>query len=205
VKPSGVIELPRRLIPPAAELMARALFDDPQTVYFQPDASRRAATVTPIFRFLIDYTVRFGLAQATSDRLEGLACWLPPGRVEMSRWRLLRSGAHGLPRRLGPEVMGRIRRVRRYGQEIHRRVAPGPHWYLILIGVEPGQQGRGRGSRLLGPRLTYLDELGLPCFLETHQERNIELYRRFGFEVAETGVLPESDVRHFALLRPPRD
>ncbi len=185
-------------------MLARALFHDPQTAHFEPDESRRTATITPVFQVLIKYTVRFGLVQATSDRLEGLACWLPPGRVEMSRWRLMRSGVHGLPRRVGPEVMGRIRLVKGYGHEIHCRVAPGPHWYLMVIGVEPGHQGQGHGSRLLGPRLRHLDEMGLPCFLETHQERNIELYRRFGFEVAETGLLPDSDVRHFALIRPPR-
>jgi ribosomal protein S18 acetylase RimI-like enzyme len=198
------IQLPRRLIRPGAELFCRALADDPQTIYFVPDEGRRAATIFHVFRFLIRYTFQYGLAQATSERLEGLACWLPPGRIDMSPWRLFRTGAWSLPRRVGPEVTRRIRLVQKFENEIHRRVVPGPHWYLMLIGVEPKLQGRGHGSRLLVPRLRSLDEQGLPCFLETHQERNIDFYGRFGFEVAETGVLPESDVRHFALVRHPR-
>jgi ribosomal protein S18 acetylase RimI-like enzyme len=58
-----------------------------------------------------------------------------------------------------------------------------PHWYLPLIGVDPGLQHQGYGSALLRHALDRCDREGLPAYLESTNERNIPLYERFGFKV----------------------
>jgi ribosomal protein S18 acetylase RimI-like enzyme len=58
-----------------------------------------------------------------------------------------------------------------------------PHWHIGPIGVRPQLQGRGVGKALLSAFLTTVDEIGVPAFLETDVDRNVELYESFGFVV----------------------
>jgi ribosomal protein S18 acetylase RimI-like enzyme len=56
-----------------------------------------------------------------------------------------------------------------------------PHWYLPMIGVGPGYQGRGIGSALLPKAIARCDREYLPAYLESTNPRNLSLYERFGF------------------------
>lgn len=56
-----------------------------------------------------------------------------------------------------------------------------PHWYLPLVGVLPGQQGRGFGSAMMRPVLNICDATGTAAYLEATTERSRQLYERFGF------------------------
>jgi ribosomal protein S18 acetylase RimI-like enzyme len=58
-----------------------------------------------------------------------------------------------------------------------------PHAYLWFLGVTQAAQGHGVGSRLLAAGTARLDATREPAYLETMTERNLGLYRRFGFEV----------------------
>ena len=85
---------------------------------------------------------------------------------------------------------------------VHREVAPGDHWYLQTLGVEPAHQGNGYGSLLMEYMLEKIDNSNpLPIFLETSTEINVKFYKRFGFEVMEEGIIPETDVEQWYLLR----
>jgi GNAT superfamily N-acetyltransferase len=61
-----------------------------------------------------------------------------------------------------------------------------PHWYLPLIGTDPGQQSKGYGSDLLSYALGICDQEGMPAYLEATSPRNVPLYQRHGFEVLGT-------------------
>jgi ribosomal protein S18 acetylase RimI-like enzyme len=61
-----------------------------------------------------------------------------------------------------------------------------PHWYLPLIGVDPGQQGKGYGSTLLRQGLAACDRDGTPAYLESTSPQSVRLYERHGFEVVGT-------------------
>jgi GNAT superfamily N-acetyltransferase len=77
------------------------------------------------------------------------------------------------------------------------------HWYLPMIGVEPGRQGSGIGSALLQHTLATCDEDGLPAYLESTNPKNIPLYERFGFE--QIGVIRSGDAPPlFPMLRKPQ-
>lgn len=79
---------------------------------------------------------------------------------------------------------------------ITRSAAPSfPHHYLIMIGVEPEAQGRGIGKALM---LHLLSEVGADTdsqgiALDTENEKNVSLYKRFGFTLSgetQVGGLP---------------
>ena len=187
-------------IPTLAAVLARAFAADPFFRFLAGDAPERSQRMrdgwTGILRF-----ASAGLTQTwTTDDRAGAAIWIPPGRGPSSAVDQLR---------LVP-VYGRLigwLRLRQTGSAIdaldeRRRIhAPGSHFYLSALGVDPDRQGEGIGSALLGPVLAEADARGLPCYLETATGRNVLLYERHGFEVVEELVLPGTDVHGWLMLR----
>ncbi|MFH1626439.1 MAG: GNAT family N-acetyltransferase, partial [Pseudomonadota bacterium] len=75
------------------------------------------------------------------------------------------------------------------------------HWYLWIVGVEPQSQGKGYASKLLRPMLTRIDKDGLPCYLETLDERNVPIYEHLGFKVVDESTVPNTSITNWAMLR----
>jgi len=70
-----------------------------------------------------------------------------------------------------------------------------PHHYLVMIGVDPKAQGQGIGKALLTHlfSLAESDNRSQGIALDTENEENVGLYRRFGFTLnrkMEIGSLP---------------
>lgn len=57
-----------------------------------------------------------------------------------------------------------------------------PFSYLWFIGVAPGDQNKGIGSKMLQSVLDYSDQQNLPVYLETSTVRNLPWYDKFGFQ-----------------------
>jgi ribosomal protein S18 acetylase RimI-like enzyme len=69
------------------------------------------------------------------------------------------------------------------GAKIKKLQLKGPASYLWFIGVEPSEQGRGVGSRLLQDVLVDLEMKGHPILLETSNLQNVNWYEKMGFTV----------------------
>jgi ribosomal protein S18 acetylase RimI-like enzyme len=78
-----------------------------------------------------------------------------------------------------------------------------PHFYLAVVGVEPGSQGRGLGSRLMHPVLSEADGAGTAAYLEASTPRSRALYERHGFEVVEEIRLPRGGPAIWRMWRDP--
>lgn len=65
-------------------------------------------------------------------------------------------------------------------QKVHSNVLMS---YLWFIGVEPGQQNKGTGSRLLREVIRECDAQNRPIYLETSTLENIPWYEKFGFKI----------------------
>jgi ribosomal protein S18 acetylase RimI-like enzyme len=76
------------------------------------------------------------------------------------------------------------------------------HMHLDPLGVKVGHQGQGIGSMLLQHMCDHIDSRHLAGYLETDQEANVRLYRRFGFEVI--GEAPVFDAPTYFMWRDPR-
>jgi ribosomal protein S18 acetylase RimI-like enzyme len=61
------------------------------------------------------------------------------------------------------------------------------HWHVELVGVEPDLQGQGIGRKVVEAALRRADAASEPAYLETDTTRNVEFYRRHGFEVTAIG------------------
>jgi predicted N-acetyltransferase YhbS len=99
-------------------------------------------------------------------------------------------------RRLGLALRSRMRIEGKHPSR------PG-HFYLAIVGVEPGSQGRGLGSRLMFPILSEADAGGVAAYLEASTPRSRLLYERHGFEVAEEIRLPRRGPAIWRMWREP--
>ena len=198
----NIIKLDKTQVKAAGEVLGRALQDDPVSVYDIPDKEKRHAVIKYVFQMTSCLGVKFGETHATSPNLEGVAVWLPyiskEYKLIMDIGCLLKAKFY----KLGREAGKRIKPIEEYCTKVHREFAPGDHWYLQTLGVEPTHQGKGYGSLLMEYMLGKIDNTNpLPVFLETSTEINVKFYTRFGFEVVREGIIPETDVEQWYLLR----
>jgi ribosomal protein S18 acetylase RimI-like enzyme len=186
----------------AADALTRAFLDDPMWRCVLPDREARGELLRPMWRALIDFARIYGEALTTPEG-QGAACWIAPGKTNMTLWKMLRTGM-ALPRsmiRLPKEARGRFFGMMRVIDEAHKELMPGRHWYLLALGVAPEVQGRGIGRRLIAPILERSDRDGSPCYLETQTEGNVAFYRKSGFEVIGERREPVCDLPIWFLRR----
>jgi len=197
-----IITLDKSQIKAAGEVLGRALKDDPVSVYDIPDKEKRHAVMKHVFQMTSCWGVKYGETHATSPNLEGIAVWLPYINKEFKEIINIGCLLKAKFYKLGREAGKRIKPIEEYNTKVHREFAPGDHWHLQTLGVEPTHQGKGYGSLLMEFMLEKIDNSKpLPVFLETSTEINVKFYKRFGFEVMKEGIIPDTDVDQWYLLR----
>jgi len=184
-----------------AAVLGRAFTEYELFRYYFPDETERRAAADRLSFIELSVCLKYGEVYASSEKLEGVAAWLPPGKAPFGGWQIIRSVPPSILFRFGRQGAGRMRAYGRLVDDLHRRLVPYPHWYLQIIGVDPANQGQGFSSRLLRPVLERIDRERVPCYLETNAEKNVAIYRRFGFEVVSEDRMPGTELTVFAMLR----
>lgn len=198
---NGLIRLQKEHIEPAVRTLLRAFAKYPLKQYYYPDELKRNKIAGVMFSFALYSGLRFGEMYAVSSDLEGIAIWYPPHKYPLTAGQMFRSVPLSVFFRFARHSGIRMKPVGDFLDAAQHRLAPEPHWYLAVIGVEPHSQGKGCAGRLIRPMLARLDEAGLPCYLETLDEKNVAVYRHFGFEVIEEAAIPGTPVTSWAMLR----
>jgi len=200
---------PRALTEPAfadaAAALSRAFLDDPMSIYMVADATARADALPLHMTVALRMGQLFGEVYVTGDPPVGAAVWFPPHLWELTAAQLAEAGALELEHALPAGAFGRFMAIEKFGEQLHRRDAAFPHWYLAVLGVEPAMQGRGLGGALMRPVLEKADRQGLPCYLETATDVNVSFYRNYGFETVVEGEVPGTPLRFWTMLRGPRN
>lgn len=183
----------------ASRVLARAFNDDPAWRWVIPDPQRRERLLPWLFSVGFEITVA-DVWTTTGDVL-GAARWLPPGRAPTRVGPALRALV-ATPVRLG-SATGRFFAYGRAVENLRAEVAPGPHWYLAGIGVDPSAQRRGIGTALLRPGIEGARRDGVRAVLLTNSERNLTFYERSGFRIVAEGETPEGGPHAWAMVRDP--
>jgi ribosomal protein S18 acetylase RimI-like enzyme len=189
-------------IPELAATLARAFAHDPFYEFLAGNAPERNQRMRDGWNGFLRHATNALSHTYTTDDHAGVAVWHPPGYSGagfIDSLRLLPSAAR---------MAGGIRRLRNVSRAVaaleqRRRLhAPGPHFYLSVLGVEPERQGEGIGSSLIRPVLEMASSAQLPAYLETATGRNVLLYERAGFAVVEELTIPGTDIHGWLMLRP---
>ncbi len=187
-----------------AAVLGRAFAEYELFRHYFPDETERRAAANTFASVSLSVCLKYGEVYASSEKLEAVAAWLPPGKSPFGVRQVIRSVALPILVRFGRQGAGRMWTYGRFVDDHHRRLVPFPHWYLEIIGVDPAYQGQGFSSRLLRPVLERIDRERMPCFLETNTGKNVTIYRRSGFEVVSEDKMPGTEVTSFAMLRKPQ-
>lgn len=187
----------------ARRTLASSFAADPLFRFLVPRDRARSRWLEVIMAAALADSAPEGHVYAHGDGPDaGIMALVPPGRwptpsrrsfgFAVKRWRrpsmplpsvrLLRSG------------LGVLRAI----EEVH----PGePHYYLQVVGVDPGCKGRGIGGALVGFAAHLADRDSVPLYLETSNRTNLAFYRRYGFEVVCELETPGGGPQMWTMLR----
>lgn len=199
-----MVRLARDRAPDAADILARAMLDEPSGRWLVPDEQEFLLTFQRIYAHLIRLALDEGRVDAWGDPPVGVAIWLrrpaltdePPPRV---------TGAASQAGAIFPvHATARVERLAAVIRQLREWVRPDEHAYLDTLAVLPTHREGGIASRLLDAGHAWADGAGLPCALETASTRNVEFYRRHGYEVRATAPVPGSELVISAMRRSAR-
>ena len=196
-----IVPLRARDLPAAAAALSRAFDHDPLQMYVFPDPVERAARSPALFTPLLRYGLLFGEVLTTAGGPVGAAVWLGPAAWEVTPERAKAAGLDELPTVLGAAAAERFLSALAAIDPYHHRDVPPAHWYVMVVGVAPEEQGKGIGRALLQPIMKRADTAGQPCYLETAQPANVGLYERLGFRLVLDMVEPQSGLRLWTFRR----
>ncbi len=167
-------------------VLARAFWDDPLFDYLtNGDLLHEYQVLPSVFRAaMTDFRAKTAelFVADVSGRPRSFAGWLGPGSFPRSRGEQLVRDARAA------RLLLRLRHRRAAAallREVERRHPTEAHWYLALLGTDPGAQGRGLGTRVLTPVLQRCDTDGIAAYTETQKQENIAWYGRRGFEMID--------------------
>lgn len=125
--------------------------------------------------------------EADDGSVRGFACWFAPDTSPPPLWAEIYAGHILSPLVVGPRCFARM--VSFANQEQRILDAYRDHWILDVVATAPEHQRKGVAKRLLGPVFARADRTSTPCFVLTHNPRNVEVYERLGFSliVEESG------------------
>jgi ribosomal protein S18 acetylase RimI-like enzyme len=190
-------------IPQVSQILAKAFHNDPIAQYMIRDEQERAKHMADAFSVFTAYAFLAGEIWTTAGEVKGAALWFPPAHTEMIPKHMEAAGFEDLPSRIGEGATERMFQILEHIEQFHKRDMPHPHWYLMLLGIEPSEQGKGIGRSLVRTMLEQADREGASCYLETTNPRNISFYNNLGFKVMVEDVDPESSIRFWTFNREP--
>ena len=188
----------------AGAMLARAFQQDPGMCHVLPGEAERQKKLPWLMSRAAQLGHLFGEAYVTTQESGGCAIWLKPGATDISTDKLMKAGFAMAPLKLGFQAINRFKRIVEHFGQIRNSATREPHWYLMMIGVDPVRQRQGLAGHLLQPVLAQADATKLPCMLETAAENSLPCFRKHGFEILNESLLPETQLRVWTMSRKPR-
>jgi len=169
-------------IPELTELFVKAFDHDPVLRWVLRDDERYHDGLYRLLGYTLDESVPYGETVVT-EKLDACAVWTPPG--VWSKPPSLLETIRMLPETLMWTGWSKLGRFMALDSAEYAKKPSVPHFYLVLLGVDPTKQGTGLGTTLLDHTLSKLDESGMPAYLENSNPHNEPLYQRHGFRVID--------------------
>jgi ribosomal protein S18 acetylase RimI-like enzyme len=185
-------------------VLALAFQDDPGTINFEPDDERRRHILPPFFRSFVAAALdEDGDILVTGKPVMGVASWFGPDRHGPSPDAMGANGFGDVLGLAGPDSAERLVAMIGEIERQHTLLTDSPHFRLEFYGVVPERQGTGLGSALIDHGHARADEVGLPTYLETMSERNVDFYRHRGYGVVGEFTVGDA-TRAWGMIRQPQ-
>lgn len=185
----------------ASMVCASAFHNYPHSINLIPDEKKRRRILPHIFEYCINYGLLYGEVHAVSQNLEGVAVWLPASEADISIFKLFKAGFLSMSGKVGPGILMRLISGLNHSTGIMEKHASDTDWILFQLAVNPFCQGKGHGRALLNSMLKRIDKHKHSCCLDTHDEKNVNIYKRYGFKVVYSGTVPHSNTSLWTMVR----
>jgi len=159
------------------------------------------------FEISTRYCRKYGSVLSPSSKLEAVMGYVPGHLSNLTNLRIILSGAVWPAIKLGKKMqeIGQTINESLEPMEIHRAdIMKGrTYTYLMMIGTQTAMQRQGHAKKLLLHLINESDKQGIPVYLETETETNVEIYKRFEFNVIRQITLPIIDLPMWLMVREP--
>lgn len=153
-------------------------FDENKSVnYIVPQTASRKKRLRALMEYSFDYCRLFGEVYLSEDRNACALVVLPDQKKASMKSILL-----DVKLILSCVGINNINKALTREKSINAVHPKEDFYYLWFVGVDPAQQGRGVGSKLLNEILQRSRELRRPVYLETSTKRNLPWYTKHGFK-----------------------
>ena len=186
----------------ASEVLSNAFQKYPVFSKLIANDMERHKTLFKIFKFQIKYCLKHGVVLSTSN-MKGISLWYPPKNVFISIWKSIKNSSLSLIFKIKWKNLHILRKNDDFSEDLHKKLIPYPHWYLSTIGIDPKHQGKGIGRRMLSFMINQVAKDHKTIFLETNSEKNVKLYKRFGFQILHKVLTPRTNIYHWSMIRCP--
>lgn len=198
-----IIKLDPLKIGRASEVLAASFFDYPMFTFYFPDVQRRTRCLPWYFEKILNTALRYGEVHTTPE-ISGVLFTLPPGHTKISIWEYIQSGFLPAVFKLGLRNYQRSMECEDFvGATQIALMKDRPHYYLWGLAVDPRQKAHGIGDALMRPLLAQADAQKMPVYLETHDEKNVRYYRKYGFDLVYTTCIPKYQLPIWCMVREP--
>jgi len=193
----SIVDLERAIL-----VQSSAFNNDPFWQYLIPNPEKRTKMLPQFFSVFLKVNIHNGTAYGISTPIEGVAVWSAPNQksIDLSGFigsDLVKLSLNGF---LFPFLKAFKIFIR--FENMQKKHAPNPHYYLNTIAVLPESQGKGLASKLIRPFLEKADEESVAAYTETMTLANVGLYEHFGFHCVEQYHVPKTELNIWALYRP---
>lgn len=175
----------------ASESLSKAFMNDPLQNYIFPNTEERSQKSPAHFEAILRFGYMFGEVYTTQN-MEGAVVWLPPDNTDVTPEKAEKGGLGKIPELLGESAAARFFNVMDFLDPFHKIDANEPHWYTMVIGVDPAFCGLGYGKALMQHVMEKAQRQQTSVYLETAQASNIHFYSGLGFEVIRELIDPAS-------------
>ncbi|MBL9037635.1 MAG: GNAT family N-acetyltransferase [Archangium sp.] len=179
--------------------------DEPSFRFMLPNDDTRKKHVAWLVQLKLKLFGGAYVSLSTPGVPRGFAWWLPPGKKPQHGVAAQLAGGYWqAPFRLGVRSFDRLLRFGSQESRLLRPYVETPHWILDVIATDPSHQRSGLGGALMQPVFERSERDGTPCFVLTHNARNVGFYEKYGFRrVLEEPVMGPGSPVAFGLVRAP--
>jgi GNAT superfamily N-acetyltransferase len=202
---SQLYRLRVRDVKKASEVFVRAFHSDVLLEFLFPNEETREKYILEYFRTRIKFGILYGEVYASSPQIEGLAVWYHSENYIITNWKMLRAGGMRLFIKVEKEAIARAMDLGHFTNELRGKHIDVPYWYLAPVGIDPIHQGKGLCSKLVKSMLARCDKEKISTALETQLEKNVEIYKRYGYKIIAETKIPDSEIPHYLMVRHPKE
>ena len=170
---------------PKIETLVEAFYHDPLTEFLLPEEGFRAKRLSRGIEFLLGLSPNTWTVAAEGRPCAGVIGAASPQEYPPSVFYLMLMLARLILKSLSftpVRVMDEWLSIFRKFDEMHPSQ---PHWYILILGIHPDHQGKGLGGDLLKNVLQRADNERVPVYLESSNPKNLDFYRKHGFQVTQ--------------------